>query len=63
MKIKYRGAKAKQLIEADISDVEFVENIDAAVLGFIENSSEVEGVDKETLKLLYNEAVAKGDTN
>lgn len=63
VKIKYRGAKAKQLIEADVSDVEHVENIDAAVLGFIENSSEVEGVDKDILKMLYTEAVSRGDAN
>lgn len=63
VKIKYRGAKAKQLIEADVSDVEFVENIDAAVLGFIESSSEVSGVDKNTLKMLYTEAVSRGVAN
>lgn len=61
VKIKYRGQKAKQLIEADVTDVEFVENIDSAVIGFIENSAEVEGVDKDVLKLLYHAAVAKGD--
>lgn len=63
VKIKYRGQKAKQLLEAHTDDIEFVENIDAAVMGFIDGSVAIEGIDKDMLKGLYSEALLRGDTN
>lgn len=59
VKIKYRGEKAKRLLEADTSDVQNVENIDSAVIGFIASSSEVEGIDKTLLGSLYSEAIKR----
>lgn len=61
VKIKYRGQKAQQLMDSKADDIEFVENIDAAVASFIEGSSEIEGIDRDMLKGLYAEAVSKGD--
>lgn len=58
VKIKYRGEKAKRLIEADIESVEEVDNIDAAVLSCIEKSVEIESIDKELLKSLYTQAAS-----
>jgi len=57
VKIKYRGEKAKKLLEAEVDDIEYVENIDAAVKTFIETSSEVGGIDKMLLSSLYSEAM------
>lgn len=58
-KIKYKGKKSKQLLEADVTGIENVENIDAAVLSFISSSTEVDGVDKNLLSELYRQAMEK----
>lgn len=52
-KIKYRGQKAKQLLESTNEEVEEVENIDQAVLEFLEGSTEVSGIDNTLMKKLY----------
>lgn len=57
-KIKYRGQKAKQLLELEIDDgVEDVENIDESVLLFIGNTKEVPGIKKDLLKKFYMKAI------
>lgn len=57
-KVKYRGQKAKQLLDLEHEvDVEEVENIDESVLQFIANTSEVPGIDKERLKKWYTNAI------
>lgn len=56
-KIKYRGQKAKALLESEVDDVEEVENIDEAVIGFIKNSTDVSGVDKELMLTFYRKAI------
>lgn len=55
VKIKYRGQKAKDLVETDV-DVEHVEDIDAAVVNFIRASAEVESIDRGLLESLYTQA-------
>lgn len=62
VKIKYRGKKAQQLMESSADDIEFVENIDAAVIGFISSSANIEGIDKEILSSLYHDALSQGNT-
>ena len=61
VKIKYRGEKAKKLVEADIGDVEFVENIDEAVVLAIDKSIDIDGIDKQLLTELYNQAKSRGE--
>ncbi len=58
VKIKYRGEKTKKLVETEV-DVEFVENIDEAVVMAIQKSVDVEGIDKTLLAELYNQAASK----
>jgi DNA repair exonuclease SbcCD nuclease subunit len=52
-KIKYRGQKAKQLLESSSDTVSEVENIDEAVIDFLSNSSEVNGIDNDLMKTIY----------
>lgn len=59
VKIKYRGEKAKKLVESEVDDVEFVENIDEAVIIAINKSVDIDGIDKELLAELYNQAATK----
>lgn len=55
-KIKYRGKRAKELVESDADQISNVENIDESVLYAIDNSAPVVGVDKNELISLYKEA-------
>lgn len=61
VKIKYRGQKAKELIEADVSTVENIENIDAAVMSFIEESTQIDGVDKDLLIEIYSDVLKRSE--
>ena len=61
VKIKYRGNKAKEIMEQDVDEIEAVDNIDALVLSYIEKSSPVSGVNKEKLKELYEKSIGYGD--
>lgn len=56
VKVKYKGNKAKKLLDMEVDEIEEVENIDAAVLNFISTSKEVEGIDKTMLSSIYEEA-------
>lgn len=56
LKMKYKGSKAKQLIEQDVGDVEEVENIDEVVMKYLSSASKVEGIDNQILFDLYKEA-------
>jgi len=56
VKMKYKGNKAKQLLEIDVGEVEEVENIDASVVQFIKNATLVEGIKASLLESLYKEA-------
>ena len=56
VKTKYTGNKASKLLEAEVDTMEEVENIDSVVLNFIDQSTEVEGIDPSLLKSIYNEA-------
>jgi len=60
-KIKYTAKKVRELLEADVSEVSEVQNIDEVVLKFLDSSIEVDGVDKSLLKELYREAKAQED--
>lgn len=55
--IKYRGSKAKEILEQDVDEIEAVDNIDALVLSYIEKSSPVSGVSKEKMKELYEKSI------
>lgn len=57
IKIKYRGNKAKEIMEQDVDEIEAVDNIDALVLSYIAKSSSVAGVSKEKLKELYEKSI------
>lgn len=57
-KVKYKGKKAQQLMEADVGEVVDVEDIDAVVLGFITGSMNVAGVDNDIMVQLYNRTIA-----
>lgn len=60
VKVKYRGKKAAELVETEIEGVEGVENIDAAVVAFIDQATEsVSGVEKARLKRWYTEAIER----
>ena len=56
VKTKYTGNKASKLLDAEVDDIQEVENIDSVVLNFINQSTEVEGIDPSLLKSIYNEA-------
>lgn len=62
-KVKYKGKKAKQLLETEISDVADVENIDQVVVNFISNSIDVAGVDSELLGYWYQRAITESKEN
>jgi nucleotide-binding universal stress UspA family protein len=57
VKTRYRGNKAKEIMEQDVEEIEVVDNIDALVISYIEKSASVSGVDKEKLKNLYNKSM------
>lgn len=60
VKIKYKGKKASELMEQTVDSVEEVDNIDEAVVRFINEASEnVSGVEKDRLLQWYNVAVQK----
>lgn len=61
VKIKYKGNKAKELLEASIDNIEEVENIDLVVKKFLSDSVEIEGVDKTILVKYYDKAIEKGE--
>lgn len=61
VKTKFTGNKVKELMEADVGEVEEVENIDLVVKTFIGSSYEVEGVDKSTLLKYYDRAIEMGE--
>lgn len=63
VKIKYKGNKAKELLESAVDTIEEVENIDLVVKTFIDNSTEVDGIDKSILLKYYNEAIERGEEN
>lgn len=52
-KVKYRGSKAKKLIEQDIGNVSEVENIDEVVIKYLSEATPVDGIDNDLLKSLY----------
>jgi len=60
VKIKYRPKKVQELIDSD-EEIEQVENIDKAVVDFLDSSSTIEGIDKEILKKYYNKATQHYD--
>lgn len=55
-KMKYKGNKAKKLLEQEADEVDEVENIDGSVVSFIRTSKEVESIRKNLLEELYEEA-------
>lgn len=57
IKVKYRGNKAKEILEEDVEEISNVENIDQLVISYLDKSSDVEGVDKDKLKTLYKKAM------
>ena len=59
VKIKYKGNKAKEIIESFVENIEEVENIDLVVKTFIKDSIEIDGVDKKTLLKYYDKAIEK----
>lgn len=61
-KMKYKGNKAKKLLEQEADPVDEVENIDGNVLSFIKTSKKVESIDKDLLDELYQEAIKRGAT-
>lgn len=60
VKTKYTGKKAQEIIDSDV-EVGDVENIDELVLLYLEESSEVTGVDKDMLKSIYLKAKEMGE--
>ena len=60
VKIKYRGEKAKQIAEADVGEIEEVDNIDELVLNVIKGSTDIEGIDKAILESIYRESIQRG---
>ena len=62
-KTKYTDTKAKQILEADVSSVEEVENIDAVVMEHIRSAKKVEGIDNDLLGELYGEALEEGESS
>lgn len=60
VKVKYRGAKAKQILES-VVDIENVENIDELVISVIDEAVNVEGVDNDLLKAIYLQAKKTGE--
>lgn len=63
-KVKYKGQKLKQILDADVGEIVDVENIDAVVVQFIDSSIKVSGVDNEALAHWYKQAIerSKGNT-
>lgn len=61
VKIKYKGNKAKELLEASVDNIEEVDNIDTVVKKFLTGSIEIEGVDKSILVKYYDKAIEKGE--
>lgn len=57
VKTKYTGNKATELLDAEVDDIQEVENIDSVVLSFIDQSIEVDGIDPALLKSIYTEAM------
>lgn len=62
VKIKYKGNKAKKLLDMEVDDIEEVENIDMRVKTFINDSHEVESINKELLNEIYDEAIDMDET-
>jgi DNA repair exonuclease SbcCD nuclease subunit len=63
VKIKYKGNKAKQLLESSVETIEEVENIDLVVKTFLKDCSNIDGIDKEVLLKYYDAAVKKSEEN
>lgn len=62
IKIKYQGSKTTQLLESvELSEIQDVENIDAVVLKFLEQATEVSGVDNQIMKNYYIKAKEMGE--
>jgi hypothetical protein len=57
VKIRYKGNKAKKLLDVEVDDIEEVENIDSVVKTFITDSTEIESIDKTILYDLYQQAI------
>jgi hypothetical protein len=58
IKIKYRGNKAKEIMQQEVETIEAVDNIDALVLSYIEKSAPVKGVSNEMLKEMYTKSMS-----
>jgi hypothetical protein len=59
-KVKYNDSKTQRILEADANSVEEVENIDAVVKTHIKESTPIDGIDKDLLGELYEEAITRG---
>jgi DNA repair exonuclease SbcCD nuclease subunit len=59
VKIKYKGNKAKEIIESFVEKIEEVDNIDLVVKTFLSKSIEIDGVDKSKLLFYYDKAIEK----
>lgn len=58
-RIRYRGNKVKQLMEASTDEISNVENIDESVVKSINGMVPIEGIDKNILVSFYNLAKSK----
>jgi DNA repair exonuclease SbcCD nuclease subunit len=58
-KIQHTPSAAKLILEGDVGTVENVENIDAVVLKFLDESNKIASVDNEILKAIYQEAMER----
>ena len=61
VKIKHTSKTVSKILEADVGDVESVENVDEVVMKFLNNATEIDNVDKELLKKYYLEAKKRGE--
>lgn len=62
-KIKYKGKKAQEILNTEVEAITDVENIDAVVLTYIEDSIDVSGVESELLSSLYKKAISFSKEN
>lgn len=58
-KIQHRPSVVSKILEGDTSTVQNVENIDAVVLQFLDESSKIAAVDNVLLKTIYQEAILR----
>lgn len=61
VKIKHTSKAVTKILEADVGEVESVENVDEVVMKFLTDAVDIDGVDKEILTKYYLEAKKRGE--